>query len=156
MKPELLRREQLLFNDVTEGTAISPLLKGPYTPVDMAKFASMYGDFYPGHYDSKWAVEIDRIPKAIVHGYQLVTHLSQLLTDWISPDGFIRKLSTQVRAQVFVGDSVTMKGIVQKKYIKDGESCLDCSVWGEKPDGTVVIQGTAVVILPDSQTVADR
>jgi len=112
----------------------------------------MYGDFYPGHYDSKWAVEIDRIPKAIVHGYQIVTHLSQLLTDWISPDGFLRKLSAQVRAQTFVGDSITFKGTVQKKYQKDAEYCIDCSVWGEKSDGTVVVQGTAVAALPSRTT----
>jgi len=149
VSPELLRREQVFFNDVHEGTEIPALRKGPYTSVDTAKFASMYGDFYPGHYDSKWAIEIDRIPKAIVHGYQLVAHLSQLLTDWISPNGFLKKLSAQVRSQVFIGDSLIMKGIVQRKYHGDGENCLECNVWGEKPDGTVVINGTAIVSLPE-------
>lgn len=149
MSPELLKREQVFFNDVHEGTEIPELRKGPYTPVDTAKFASMYGDFYPGHYDSKWAIEIDRIPKAIVHGYQLVVHLSQLLTDWISPNGFLKKLSAQVRSQVFIGDVLIIKGIVQRKYHSDGENCLECSVWGEKPDGTVAINGTAIVSLPE-------
>lgn len=152
MRQELLRRSQVFFEEVPEGYEIPPLRKGPYTPMDMAKFASMYGDFYPGHYDSKWAIEIDRIPKAIVHGYQLVTHLSQLLTDWIAPDGCLRKLSTQVRAQTFVGDTVTMKGTVEKKYRTENECCLECKVWGEKQDGTIVIQGTAVVTLPSSSS----
>jgi acyl dehydratase len=149
---QILRPKQVFFEDIAEGTEIPPLHKGPYTPVDTAKFASMYGDFYPGHYDSKWAVEVDRIPGAIVHGYQIVTHLSQLLTDWISPDGFLKKLSAQVRAQTFVGESVTFRGTAKQKYQKDGECCINCSVWGEKPDGTVVVQGTAVVTLPSRTT----
>lgn len=147
-KVQILKREQIFFDDIEVGGEILPLIKGPCTVMTMAKFAAMNGDFYPAHYDNKWAMEVDRLPAAIVHGMQVTTYLSQLLTDWIGPSGALKKFASQVRAQTFVGDTLTMKGKVTKKYTKDSENYLECEVWGEKQDGTVVIQGSATVILP--------
>ena len=145
---QILKREQIFFDDIEVGSDITPLTKEPCTLMSMAKFAAMNGDFYPGHYDNKWAIEMDRLPSAIVHGMQITTYLSQLLTDWIGPDGALKKFASQVRAQTFVGDTLTMKGKVTKEYTRDSESYLECEVWGEKQDGTVVIQGSATVTLP--------
>ncbi len=41
-----------------------------------------------------------------------------------------------------------MKGKLTEKYIKGGENYLECEVWGEKQDGTMVIQGSGTVTLP--------
>jgi len=145
---QIMKREQTFFDDIEVGSEILPLTKEPCTLVIMAKFAAMNGDFYPAHYDNKWAIETDRLPAAIVHGMQVATYLSQLLTDWIAPNGVLKKFSSQVRAQTFVEDTLTMKGKVTKKYTKDSENYLECEAWGEKQDGTVVIQGSATVTLP--------
>lgn len=47
-----------------------------------------------------------------------------------------------------MGDTLTMKGKVTKKYIKDSRNYVECEVWGEKQDGTVVVKGSATVTLP--------
>jgi acyl dehydratase len=145
---QIMKREQTFFNDIEVGSEITPLTKGPYTLMTMAKFAAMNGDFYPSHYDNKWAIEVDRLPGAIAHGLQITSYLSQLLTDWMGPNGTLKKFASQVRAQTFVGDILTMRGRVTKKYIKDGENYLECEVWGEKQDGTMVVQGSGTVTLP--------
>lgn len=145
---QILKRPQIFFDDIEVGSEVAPITKGPCTLMSMAKFAAMNGDFYPGHYDNKWAVEKDRLPSAIVHGMQVTTYMSQLLTDWIGPNGVLKKFTSQVRAQTFVGDTLTMKGKVTNKYTKNGENYLECQVWGEKQGGPVVIQGSATVILP--------
>ena len=147
-KPQLLRREQVFFDDVEAGFEIPSLTKGPITVMDMAKFASMNGDFSPVHYDNKFAVEVRGFPAAIVHGLQVITYLSQLLTDWIGPDGTLKKFASQVRTPMLAGDTLTMKGKVNKKYTRDSENYLECEVWGEKQDGTLVIKGVAMVTLP--------
>lgn len=145
---QIMKREQIFFDDIKVGSEVPSLAKEPYGLMTMAKFAAMNGDFYPAHYDNKWAVEIERLPAAIVHGMQITTYLSQLLTDWIGPNGVLKRYASQVRAQTFLGDSLTMKGEVTGKYTRDGENYLECRVWGEKQDGTTVIQGTATVALP--------
>jgi len=147
-KVPLLRREQVFFDDIELGTEVPPLVKGPITMMDMAKFASMNGDFSPVHYDNKFAVEVRGFPAAIVHGLQVVTYLSQLLTDWIGPNGAIKKFASQVRAPTLAGDTLTLKGKVTRKYTKDSQNYLECEVWGEKQDGTVVVSGSVMVTLP--------
>jgi len=139
--------EQRFFEDVQVGAELPQLIKGPYSVMTSAKFSSMNGDFYPGHYDTKWATEIDRTPNVVAHGLQITTYLSQLLTDWYGRDGFLRKFSSQVRTQTYVGDTLTFKGRVTEKYSTSGENCVECEVWGENQNGKLIIQGTAVVRL---------
>ncbi len=147
-KIQLLRRKQVFFDDVDLGIEISPLAKGPITMMDMAKFAAENGDFSPVHYDNKFAMEVRGFPAAIVHGLQVVTYLSQLLTDWIGPNGALKKFASQVRVPTLAGDTLTMKGKVTRKYTRENENYLECEVWGEKQDGTLVVKGSATVTLP--------
>ena len=141
-------RKQAFFDDIEVGSEIPPLTKGPFSVIDRAKFGAMIGDFYPTHYDYKWATEKDRVPAAIVHGLHIATYLSQLLTDWIGPSGALKRFSNQVKAQTFVGDTLTMRGRVTKKYTRDNENYVDCRIWGEKQDGRLAVEGSATVILP--------
>ena len=138
----------MFFDDVGVGTEIPALSKGPITMMDMAKFAAENGDFSPVHYDNKFAMEARGFPAAIVHGLQVVTYLSQLLTDWIGPNGALKKFASQVRVPTLAGDTLTMKGKVTRKYTGENENYLECEVWGEKQDGTMVVQGAATVTLP--------
>jgi acyl dehydratase len=93
-------------------------------------------------------MEVRDFPAAIVHGLQVITYLSQLLTDWIGPNGALKKFASQVRVPTLAGDTLTMKGRVIGKYIRQEENYLECEVWGEKQDGTMVVQGAATVTLP--------
>jgi acyl dehydratase len=144
----LFKREQVYFEDISVGAEIGPLVKGPITDMDNVKFASMHCDFYPGHYDNKWAVEMDRIQGAIVYGFLVITYMSQLVTDWIMPDGFMRKFSTKVRAQTFIDDVITYGGKVTRKYEKDRLHLVDCELQGIKQNGSMVVEGKATVELP--------
>ena len=113
-----------------------------------AKFMAMIGDFYPTHFDHKWATERDRVPAVVIAGLHVATHLSQMLTDWIGPDGILRRFVNRLRAPTFVGDTVTMTGKVTGKYIEDGENRMECELQGVKQDGTLVIEGSATITLP--------
>jgi len=146
MKP-IMRRDQAFLDDVEVGSEIPPHTVS-FNVVKMAMFAAVSGDFYPSHYDNKWAIDKSHHPAATVHGLHVTTHLSQLLTNWIAPDGALKSFSSRVQTQTFDGDTVTMKGRVSKKYTKDSENYLECEIWGEKQDGTVVITGSATVTLP--------
>jgi len=146
-KPTL--RPQPYFEDVSIGDALPALEKGPYTVMAAAKFSALNGDFYPGHYDTAWSMEKDFVKGGVVaHGLQITTYLSQVLTDWYGPEGFLRRYSSQVRAQAYVGDSLTLQGKISDKYLEGDAHLVACELWGEKPDGTRVIQGQAVVRLP--------
>lgn len=142
------KKGQVFFEDVEVGSEIPPLVKGPYMVMNLAKFGAMVGDFYPTHYDHKWATEKDRVPAVVVYGLQIASHLCQLLTDWIEPNGVLKKYTNRVTTQVYVGDTLTMKGRVIEKYTKDGENYVECELWGEKQDGTQAVVGSGTVTLP--------
>ena len=142
------REAQVFFEDVAVGSEIPPLIKGPYMVMNLAKFGAMIGDFYPTHYDHKWAMEKDRVPAAVVYGLQIATHLCQLLTDWIGANGTLKRYANRVTNQVYVGDTLTMKGRVTRKYTRDGEHYVECELWAEKQDGMLAVEGSGTVTLP--------
>jgi acyl dehydratase len=139
---------QVYFEDVAVGDELEARTRGPFTVMEMAKFGAMIGDFYPAHYDHQWAVERDRVPGVIVYGLLNTVHMSQLLTDWVGAYGRLRRFSQRGRAQVFVGDTIQITGRVMRKYVADGENCLDCDMFGHNQDGLLVEDGHGTVVLP--------
>jgi acyl dehydratase len=139
--------EQVYFEDVEVGNELPSHIVS-FNVVKMAMFASVSGDFFPSHYDNKWAIERSGHPAAIAHGLHISCHLSQLLTNWIGPKGALKRFSSENRGLTLDGDTVTMQGIVTKKYIQNGENLVDCDIHGVTQDGRLVISGSAVAILP--------
>ena len=49
------------------------------------------------------------------------------------------------------GDTMTMKGKVTRKYVENGDHCVECEVWIENQREGVATPGRAVVILPSRE-----
>lgn len=145
---KLLKTEQIFFEDVAEGNEVPPLAKTPYNLGKMAMWAAVHADFCAGHFDYKTAEERFKLNRPFAYGLQLATYLSQLMTDWIGPNGILKKIKSRTVHPILDKDSVTCKGKVVKKHTKEHEGYVDCEIWAEIQGGTVVARGTATVILP--------
>ena len=144
-----IKREQIFFEDVDKDTEIPPLAKGRFTTSKIAMFSAVYGSFCPGHFDYNMARKFFNQDRPIAFGNQVCgAYLSQLLTDWIGPNGILKRFKSQMRAPVFDGDSLIMRGKVIKKNARDSENYVECEIWAENQGGNVVASGTATVILP--------
>ena len=144
-----IKREQIFFEDIEVGAEMPPLAKGRYTTAKFAMFSAVYGNFCPGHFDYHMARRLFDTDRPIAFGDQVCgAYLSQLLTDWIGPNGALKRFKSQMRAPVYDGDSLVMKGTVVKKYAKDSKNYVECEIRGENQDGNVVAWGTATVTLP--------
>ncbi len=137
---------QLYFEDIEEGTEITPLIKHP-TPMQLVKFAGASEDFNPIHYDKDKALA-DGLPGTIVHGRLKNAFLIQLLTDWIGDQGMLKKISIQHRGMDLPEHPIACKGTVVKKYVENGENFIDCEVWTENEKGEKTAPATATVTLP--------
>ena len=73
------------------------------------------------------------------------------MTNWIGDDGFLKKLSVQVRRFNLVGDTTWCKGKVVNKHISEGEHLVECEIWGENQRGEITAPGHAVVRLPSKK-----
>jgi acyl dehydratase len=138
--------EQLYYQDIDVGDEIIPLVKQP-TTMQLVMWAGAVGDYNPIHYDKDFAQRAG-LSGVIVPGQLVCAFLGQLMTDWIGEGGSLRKLSCSYKGMNYPGEAVTLKGEVTKKYVQDGEHCVECNLWAENPKGEKTATGMAIVILP--------
>ena len=138
--------EQLYYEDIMVGSEITPLVKQPTTR-QLVRWAGASGDYYEIHYDKDFA-QSKGLPGIIVHGQLAYSFLGQLMTDWIGEQGILRKLTCNYRGMNFPGEPLVCKGKVIKKYVEDGEHCVECNIWAENVKVEKTITGMAIVIMP--------
>ncbi|MFQ5933520.1 MAG: MaoC/PaaZ C-terminal domain-containing protein [Dehalococcoidia bacterium] len=138
--------KQIYFEDVTEGMEIPTLTKNPTTR-QLVKYAGASGDFYEIHYDKDYAIG-NQLPGPIIHGALKNAWLGQVMTDWIGPEGVLKKLSCQYRGMDEPGSPAYCKGKVVKKHTENGEHLVDCEIWLENAKGEPTTPGKATAALP--------
>ena len=138
--------KQIYYEDITEGSEITPLVKHP-TPRQLVMYAGASGDYHEIHYNKEFALSRG-LPGIVVHGQLSCCFMGQLLTDWIGEKGVLKKLSCSYRGMNFPGEDLICQGKVVKKYVEDGEHCLECSIWAENPRGEKTVLGSAILTLP--------
>ena len=138
--------QQLHWEDVQEGTEITPLKKNASTQ-QLVRWAGASGDFYQIHYDKDFALNND-LPGQIIHGALKSAWLGQLLGDWVGEQGMIKSYGCSYRGMDVPDDALICKGSVTKKYVEGDEHLVACDVWLENSKGEKTTPGTAVVALP--------
>lgn len=138
--------EQIYWEDVQEGTEVTPLKKNASTQ-QLVKWAGASGDFYQIHYDKDFALGND-LPGLIVHGALKSAWLGQLVGDWAGEKGAVRSFGCSYRGMDVPDDALTCKGVVTKKYAEGGENLVAADIWLENSKGEKTTPGTAVVALP--------
>ena len=140
--------EQIRWDDVSEGTEIGPVMRHPDTQ-QLVKYAGASGDYYQIHYDKDFA-QGTGLEDVIIHGALKNAFLGSLVTDWMGPEGNLRRLSCQYRGMDIPGRPITARGLVTDKYESDGEYLVNCEIWLENEQGQRTTPGRATVSLPRS------
>jgi acyl dehydratase len=153
------------WEDVNVGDKLGPMLKGPLTVRDMLGWLMGAGSpFFKAHkieYDyegrhpkvleyvkslgeadvpelvhifDEYAKTIG-IERAYDYGSQRMTWYGQLFTNWMGDDGFLYKLSGDLRAFNLVGDVTFFEGKVVNKYILGNSYCVDVEAWAKNQRG---------------------
>ncbi len=102
------------------------------------------------HWEHERAQEIG-LPLAYDYGDMRMNWLTHLVTNWMGDDGWLWKLTGQMRAFNFIGDWHLMEGTVRGKR-QEGRHCIvELEIKGTSQRDWVTCPGTAVVILPSRQ-----
>ncbi len=144
---------QIFWEDTAEGTALPPMVKEPTTR-QLVQYAGASGDYYEIHYDKDYA-QGNGLDGPILHGALKSAFLGQFLTDWMGPEGTLKRLTCQYRGMDFPGQPITAKGTVTRKYQEEGQYLVDCTIWLENPQGENTTPGTATVALPSRQSTGE-
>jgi acyl dehydratase len=138
--------DQLYYEDVQVGQELPELRKHPTTR-QLAKWAGASTDYAEIHYDKDFA-QSHGLPMVVVHGQLAASFLCELVTDWISPRGKVKKFGFSYRGMNFPGEDLVCKGRVTGKHADNGTSYAEVEVWTENPRGDRTVIGSAVVSLP--------
>ena len=99
--------EQIYWEDVEEGMDLPSLVKNPTTQ-QLVKYAGASGDYYQIHYDKDFA-QSTGLDDVIIHGALKNAFLGQLVTQWMGPQGNMKRLACQYRGMDFPGQPATIK-----------------------------------------------
>jgi acyl dehydratase len=142
--------DRLYWEDVAEGTEISPIsLKLTMKRLIMAVCGTR--DFYPVHHDRDFARNSGH-KDIFVNQMFLQGFLGRCLTDWTGPAGRLRKLSISMIVPNYLGDTITARGRVIRKYVENYEHRADCELVVAKQDGTVTVNSQATIAFPSKKT----
>lgn len=131
------------WDSLQEGEEL-PVLKKKPAVSQLVKYAAGSGDFNPLHYDYEFP-QSKLIGSVIVHGRFKYAALGELVSNWLSHAGRIRKISCQYRGMDFPGREITCGGKVTKKWQQDGRKLVELQVWTENDEGKKTTPGHATV-----------
>ena len=139
--------KELYFEDVEIGDDIGP--KERIVDVEQVRrFLSVRGSTpVDSRFTSDEHAKREGLAGAIVPGAMNITILSQLLTGWADTVR-LRKLDVVFRGMVPHNRPLTLSGIITDKDVVDGEPRLECDVFLQNEEGTRLVIGNAIVLLP--------
>lgn len=133
------------FDQVNVGDSLPELVKAPDRS-QLVKYAAGSGDFNPLHFDPDFE-QAKQIGDNIVHGRMKYASLGELVSNWLSHDGWVRSIGCQYRGMDMRGATFTCKGVVTAKREEGGRKLVDLEVWTEDGSGKKTTPGNATVVL---------
>ena len=175
---EQIRDEPLYADAVEVGEELPSIVRGPYTVTTAVAFEQAWGGlFIKAH--GEWfdyirrhpaaglpnahgipeppeAVHWDRdfakhagLPEAYDYGPERIGWVGVLLTNWMGPTGFLKRLDVQVRRFNMVGDLTRCYGTVAAKgEPHDGRCPVTIDVFAQNQRGERTAVGQGEVLLP--------
>ena len=139
--------KELYYEDVEIGDDIGPQER-VVDVEQVRRFLSVRGGTpVDSRFTSDEYAKSEGLAGAIVPGAMNITILSQLLTGWADTVR-LRKLDVVFRGMVPHNKPLTLSGIITDKDVVDGEPRLECDVFMQNEEGTRLVIGNAIVVLP--------
>ena len=125
-----------------------PSLARVVTSDDVKAYAEAGGDLNPLHQDDAVA-RAAGFPGIIAHGMFTMGHLAACIAGWAGGPERIRRLTSQFRAPVFMGEEIVAGGRIRSVDPDRGIAVIDCWVTLERDGRTEspIKRGEAEVLL---------
>ena len=164
------------WEDVAEQEALNPLVRGPLSSEEIIQFMGAtrpspgfkrflrYRQRHPdaafldpdtGSWES-WEASMLRddvaqmfgFPFAHDSGIDRISWLSNLVTNWMGDQGFLKTLSVTLTLPNVYGDATWGRGRVIQKYRLNGDHLVELAIWCDNQRGQQTAHGRATVALP--------
>jgi len=140
--------QPVYFEDVRIGDAIPPCQHGPLTIVDTVRWAGLQENSQHLHFDRDHVRQHNGLKTFIASGAYRQTLLMRLLTDWIGPLGWLRKITVRHTHSTFEGDLMRFSAQVIEKSPDPTDPWIDCELNGTNQDDKQILTGRGRLMLP--------
>jgi acyl dehydratase len=139
---------QRCFEDVSVGDIVTPITRGPMSPMHIMRWSAAIENWHRIHYDWPFATEHDGLPNVLVNGSLKQHFLVQLMREWLGSDGWLWQLSYRFRRMDVAWDTLTVWGTVTEVREYDGFGVVACEVGIRNSRGEESTTGGARGALP--------
>ena len=140
--------QPVYFEDVRIGDAIPPRQHGPLTIVDTVRWAGLQENSQHLHFDRDHVRQHNGLKTFIASGAYRQALLMRLLTDWIGPLGWLRKITVRHTHSTFESDLMRFSGQVVEKSPDPTDPWIHCELHGTNQDDKQILTGRCRLMLP--------
>lgn len=138
----------IVFDEISVGDQVTPLVRGPLTPVHLMRWSAATENWHRIHYDEPFARDHDGLPTLLVNGSWKQHFLVQMVSRWLGPTGWLAEIAFEFRRMDPVGVTLTAWGTVTAAYERDGLGFVQCDIGIRDAHGTESTPGVATGVLP--------
>src|SRR4029077_19643564 len=140
--------QELYFEDINAGDPIPSREYAPLTIVDTVRWAGLQENTQHLHYDRDHVRQHNGLPTFIASGAYRQALLIRMITDWIGPRGWLRKISVRHTYSTFEGDRMRFGGRILDKSTESSHSWITCDLDGRNQTDKQILTGHCTLILP--------
>jgi acyl dehydratase len=118
--------ETRTWESVQEGEELTPI-SFPITMRALMIDVAGTRDLYPIHHDREFAKK-NGARDIFVNTMFYEGLFGRIATDWAGPEAFLRKLRFAMKGPNCLGDTITSRGWVARKYESEGQKLLDLEI----------------------------
>lgn len=144
----MIFKQEHYYEDINVGDSIPPRQHGPLTIVDTVRWAGLQENSQHLHFDRDHVRQHNGLKTFIASGAHRQALLMRLLTDWIGPLGWLRKITVRHTYSTFEGDLMRFSARVVEKLLDPTDPWIDCELDGKNQDDKQILTGRCRLMLP--------
>src|SRR5688572_27716494 len=123
--------QNIYFEDIHVGDSIPGREYGPLTILDTVRWAGLQENWQHLHYDRDHVRQHNGLRTFIASGAYRQALLIRMLTDWIGPLGWLKKIGVRHTYSTFEGDMMRFGAWVIEKSPDPSDSWISCDLEGK-------------------------
>lgn len=140
--------QSTIFEDVAVGDSLPVREYGPLTIVDTVRWAGLQENWQHLHYDRDHVRQHNGLKTFIASGAYRQALLMRMLTDWIGPRGWLKRISVRHTYSTFEGDMMRFSARIAEKSTEPADPWVICELQGTNQDDKQILTGRCTLILP--------
>ena len=129
-------------SDLQVGDTYTEQLVEDLKRTQIVQYAGSSGDYNPLHTDDLFTQKVAGYPTVFAHGMLTMGMTGRMLTNYVG-DGRLTKFGVRFTNQVWPGDDLKGKAVVDKIREENGETLVDLTITTTNQKGDVVVTGYA-------------